>query len=187
MPTATKTITFDFYFKYPHKGQYGESNCITVCEPGYEQRDVYRKMRGYVAEAQKGLIKMNQGSRPEEAPKSDPTESKEIVEIDAFLTMSLGLSIDQFTDFCEFVQRSLTNRRGLAFVGADPTDRVPITEEVWMNIADAGGMESLEKGLAGFADFFLGGPAKSPTKTGTSSSSTSPSSPPASSPTRKRS
>jgi hypothetical protein len=128
-------------------------------------------------------------ARPAEikSVESNDAANSEPAEVDAFMTMSLGLSIDRFTEFCEFVQRSLTNRRGLAFVGSDPTDRTPITEEVWMNIAAEGGMEALEKGLAGFADFFLGGSAKSQTKTGAGSSSPSQSSPPVSSHGRKRS
>ena len=47
MRDTAKTITFDFDFRYPAKdGGYEVSNTITVCEPGFKDRGVFRRMGG---------------------------------------------------------------------------------------------------------------------------------------------
>lgn len=166
----SKIVTLPFAFRYSKDGEFREATEITVCEPGYDSRDVYRQMIAFVAEAQKGLLKMFSDQQLEDKAASEGAAASddEKKDFDAFQTMSLGLSVERFPVFCDYVQRALTSKKALAYVGSNPEDRVACTEEVWRNIAEAGGMGELERVLSEFAGFFFGPKASSKaTTTGT--------------------
>lgn len=181
-----KTITLDFFFRYPAAGQYAEANTITVVEPGFEHRQVFYKMQAYVAavrdKTQWSLLKnlkpeqieAIQGRTGEVAPGA-AAEAPIALGLDWFA----DLGIDEYANFQVWLQKALTGNRSLAYVGSERDlevkDRVPVTEEVWMNIVAIGGLGALNKVLAGFTSFFTDIPAAqaSPTKPGTGSSASS--------------
>lgn len=175
MRDTKKVITFDFNFTYTRDGNLIEGNTITVCEPAFDKRDVFRKMQAYVAEAQKGMLRTfsnDQLKAEADKQQADGATAAAPGELDALFTMRMGLGIDDYTRFAEFVQTALTGNRALAFIGDQDLpikDRLPVQTGVWMSIAEAGGMEAVDQVLAGFASFFLGTrPAKnaSPTTSG---------------------
>lgn len=156
MRSALSTVTFGFRFQYPAKGQYEEADCITVCEPNWDKRQVYRRMHAYVAEAQKGMLRMFSNSdlqkQAESSTSSDSTSDGG--DIDPLMIMRMGLGVDQYPTFVEWVTKEITNTKALAFVGSDPENRIPITDEVWMNIEKEGGLEAVDKVVGAFAGFF---------------------------------
>lgn len=180
MRDTAKTIEFDFSFDYPKDGKYESAKAITVCEPGFDNRDVFRRMGAYISEAQKGLLKTFAGSGSaeiEEAVKErEGNEAVTAPEPDPLITMRLGLSLDSYEQFMKYVERALTGNKMLAYVGTDPDNRVAITEEVWRNIAQQGGLVGMERVHAAFASFFLATPQASggsTNETGTGRSSSS--------------
>jgi hypothetical protein len=190
---TTRVIEFPFTFRYPRKGIFEEANSITVCEPGFDKRNTYRKMSSIVMEAQ-AVAQKKFAQNPDEnkitveAPASEdgaPVEPKLPDDFD-LMVIRMGLNADEYTRFCDWVQKELTNCKQLAFVGTDPDDKNPIVEEVWDSIARAGGMEAVDKVLSGFASFFsLLARPQSPTTTGMTPSLSSEAKATASSPTRK--
>ncbi len=165
----TKIVTFPFYFRYPANGEYREANAITLCEPNYDNRSVYRQMCAYVAEAQKGILRaFSDDDIKAKAEENATSEAeKKNADFDAFQTMSLGLGLEIFPGFCEWLQKAITNKPSLAYVGDDPANKVAVTEEVWRNVAEQGGMERVEHTLSQFAGFFFKSTASSDqTKTG---------------------
>lgn len=186
---TTTTVRFDFTFRYARAGLIEEGNCITVCEPNYEKRNVYRRMQGYLAEAQSGILKRYDfkelGDAAEKASADAPDTEKVIKSIN---TMRMGLSMDEYPRFCDWLQKELTDARALAFVGDDltipPKERIPVGEGVWMSIAENGGLGQIEEVLSAFTDFFLSG-RESP-KAVTPPSETSGSETPSGSPPRLR-
>lgn len=190
MRQTSKTIEFDFSFTYPKAGSYEEATCITVCEPNFDNRAVFRKMSGYVALAQKGLVKTFSGlsrSQIEEQVEEKKASGEAPAEAEALATLSMGLEIDAYEEMLRFVEKALTSNEHLAYVGNDPQSRVPVSEEVWRNISDAGGLEQMERVIGAFASFFMGTPSAktSPKTSGTDRSSTSVAAPAASSRTTK--
>lgn len=171
-----KTIDLGFTFQFSKGGQIADATEITVCEPGYDKRAVYRRMQGYVAQAQKGLLRMRseQRSTAAPAPTEPPLEGKSAAEPeaepDALFIMRMGLSVDEYEAFASYVQRELTNNKSLAFVGSNPDDRSPVGEDVWMSLDRHGNMDAIDKILSEFAGFFLSGRSTrpSPTESGTS-------------------
>lgn len=157
MRSAIATVSFDFEFKYPAKGAYEFATAITVCEPNWDKRQVYRKMHAYVAEAQKGMLKMFTNSDLQaQAESSTKTDDSEPGDIDPLQIMRMGLGVEMYPTFVEWLTRELTNSKALAFVGTDTDARIPVTEEVWMNLEEAGGMEAVDKVVGAFAGFFMG-------------------------------
>lgn len=162
MRASTKIVNFDFSFDYPANGKYESATAITVCEPGFDGRDVFRRVSAYVASAQKGLLKMFAGQTREqiedeveaktEAPKKDDDKDDGI---DSLVTMRMGLTIEEYEQFLKFVERALTGNKLLAYVGTDADNRVQVTEEVWRNIAQAGGLSEMERVHEAFVSFFF--------------------------------
>jgi hypothetical protein len=189
MRQTSKTIEFDFSFTYSKGGQYEEAKSVTVCEPNFDNRAVFRKMSGYIALAQKGLVKtfsgLSRSQIEEQVEEKAPVEAP--AEAEALATLSMGLEIDAYEEMLRFVEKALTSNKHLAYVGNDPQSRVPVTEEVWRNIAEAGGLEQMERVIGAFASFFMGTPSAktSPKTSGTDRSSTSVAAPAASSRTTK--
>lgn len=170
MKATFKTITFDHDFVYSKGGEFVTAREITVCEPNYDRRHVYRTMRAYLAKADLAMMKfyadMTAGQKtsdPDDVPlepKMDDAPKKAAVEPDVLDQMRMALGLEGFPTFCDYVQKELTGCKQLAFVGTDMAgeirDRSPITEEVWMAISKAGGMEAIDKVLSAFASFFSG-------------------------------
>lgn len=176
-----KTIRFDFEFEYPAHGRNERASAITVCEPPYAQRDVLRRMQAYVAEMQRGIMKtftpeqLDEAARRREQGGSNQGEEPEAetAAIENLASMRMGLGVEEYVKFADYVQRALTNAKGLAFVGEDPDSRVPITDLVWVNLSNAGGMEAVDRVLSEFVGFFTAtrpAPKVSTTPTGTGSS-----------------
>lgn len=205
-----KTVTFDNAFRYSKNGQFEETNCITVCEPGYEHRQIFHTMRAYMGEAEKGLMKIisdlrsSQPAAPvavpvEEAPPADAAEAEakkakeqEIEDATYLEQMRMVLGIEGFPKFCDYVQKVLTNHKGLAYCGGEHgqeiKERVPVTDGVWEQIANAGGVEEMDRVIAAFLNFFAGSPSKTTGQTETATNgSTSSSTPAESRPARSRS
>lgn len=170
-----KVIRFDFEFKYPLKGG-GEdvANCITVCEPPYAKRDVHWAMQAYLGEAQKGIIKAFSGEAIKQRAQDEAVESGgDPDQIDALVTMKMGLGFEGYPRFVQYVQKALTGTAMLAFVGEDVAmpDRVAISDLVWTRLAEAGGMAVVDSVVAEFASFFSDTRAKaSPVTNGTDTS-----------------
>lgn len=159
MRAITKTIEFDFHFDYPVAGKYESSNCITVCEPGFDNRNVFTRMGSFISTSHKGLLKMFAGQSRDEIEESVETKEPEAAkeegpEPDALSTMRLGLTGDEYEQFMKYVERALTGNKLLAYVGTDPEKRVAITEEVWRNIANQGGLAEMERVHGAFTSFF---------------------------------
>lgn len=178
MRANTKTITFEFEFEAPNgRGQYEPSSTITVCEPSFQNRDVFRRMGGYVAEASKGLMKMAGDKSKDEVEAEIAVEKGETADPDALVLMRLGLSIDGYETFMRYVERTLTGNKSLAYIGTNPDNRIALTEEAWMNLAAAGGLDQMERVIGEFTGFFFATPqaqAGSQTTSGTEKPSGSP-------------
>lgn len=160
MRAYTKTVTFDFQFNYSVNGKYEPATAITVCEPGFDHRDVFRRVSGYVASAQKGLLKMFAGQTREQIEdeveaKAEKPEKDDADSIDSLVTMRMGLTIEEYEAFLKVVERALTGNKMLAYVGSDAENRVPVTEEVWRNISQTGGLGEMERVLEAFVGFFF--------------------------------
>jgi hypothetical protein len=193
MRNTVKTIEFENYFRVPNKGQYDEVRTITVCEPNFDKRAVYHKMSIYVSEASKGLSKWATERLAATAKAAsataiaEPPPSDDAVQPDALFVMRMGLSIETYPVFVDWVCKELTNTRVLAYAGDDAENKIPITDEVWMNLAAANGMDAIDQVVSAFASFFLDrDQAKSVTKNGTEAPSLSPSHPKAPSRSPKR-
>jgi hypothetical protein len=168
-----KIVDLGVIFTYPSGGQQVEAMSIVVCEPGFEQRTTFRRMQGFVAMAQTGLLKKFATDRKsiedaDESSLSPPETStpaaapQKASEPDAISIMQMGLTNDEYCQFCEFVQRELTGKKTLAYIG-DVLDqplkeRVHVTEEAWINIVNAGSMEVLDKVISAFTSFFFSTP-----------------------------
>lgn len=177
-----KTITFDFEFAYSYQGNIVKGNCITVKEPGFQDRAVYRTMKGFIAEASAGFTRNRSESEirdmaVEPTPVADdaaPAAAPAEADIPAYLIMSMGLRPERFVDLCNYVEKALTSNKRLAFAGDDEKFGPPITEIIWSEIAKQAGMDEVERVCSEFASFFLGRkslPRTAPT-TGTSSPAT---------------
>lgn len=193
MRDDSKTVTFDFEFSYSYRNNIVTGNTITVVEPSFADRAVYRQCKAWVGEAFRGLQEMTRRdmeSKASEAP-PPPAETAEESDVDPYVVIQMGLSAERFVTFCDFVERALTNNVRLAFCGTDRLNAVPVTQIVWQELASKGGVEAIEKVCAGFAGFFLAGPSR-PTSTETVSTGGSetpsglPADPLAPSPSHKR-
>lgn len=178
MRASTKTISFDFHFDYPSNGQYASANTITVCEPGFDHRDVFRRMGRWAAESDVGLFKQFAHLKRDEAAIEREVEKKKdesgVEDDNGLSTLRIGLSGEEFEKCVKYIETVLTNNKRLAYVGTDADNRIPVTEEVWRNICDQAGLLEMERVLGAFASFFTGTPSarkESPTQTGTASPS----------------
>lgn len=169
MRDSSKSVSFEFEFAYSYMGQIVKGNTVTVVEPSFADRAVYRQMKAWMAEAFKGLSKMRDGEVKEKVEDVAPAaaDAPEI-EPDAYLVLSLGLEGSRFADMAAYIEKVLTNNKRLAFCGDDAEHGVPITDIIWQAIAREGGMESVEKVCSAFAGFFMAG-SPPPTKTSSGS------------------
>lgn len=162
MRDTAKTIEFDFSFDYPKDGKYESAKAITVCEPGFDNRDVFRRMGGFIANAQKGLFKtfagMNREQIADKVDSDGETAEQTEGDLDPLMMLRMGLSVDEYDAFLKYVEKVLTGNKMLAYVGTDPDNRTPVTEEVWRNIAAQGGLGEMERVLAVFICFFTDTP-----------------------------
>lgn len=170
MRDDSKTVTFDFEFQYSYRNQIVTGNTITVVEPNFGDRGIYRQCKAWVGEAFRGLQEMNRRDMEDKAASDGPLpaadESQESTEIDPYIIIQMGLTAERFVAFCDFVEKSLTNNVRLAFCGDDRANAVPVTQVIWRELANNGGVEAIEKVCAAFAGFFLAGPSR-PTSTET--------------------
>lgn len=195
-----KTITFDFFFAYSQGGQFHEANQITVVEPSYNRRDVYRRMKGYLGEAYKQLSKFTAELRAQPkaatdaanddeahvAKKAEDPEKADPNGQDVLEMMRLWLGVEGYVEFCDYVNAKLTGDRLLCFIGTDTTDekdRIAVQPQHWEEIAKKGGMDAIDNVMALFISFFdARASAPSVTKTTAKTSGSTPSLPAAPSP-----
>lgn len=112
---------------------------------------------------------------PQPAEKVEEPAAEEAAPDISLEWFAAELGVDEFAKFTDFLQKALTGNKALAYVGADqdqdPKERVAVQEAVWMNIDKAGGMDAVDRVLAGFASFFaVARPATSQTSSGSTSS-----------------
>lgn len=192
MHESMKVISFDFDFQYPRGGNQDVANAITVCEPTWGQRQVYTTIRSYLGETSRLLTlafsdvprRTPAEAETDEATQEAAAEAPSATDIDHLERMRFAMSVDAFGKAYDYITKQLTNNKSLAYVGSDTTvsvrEREPITDLVWMNIAKAGGMEAVDKILAGFLSFFESNSRAKPTEGDATSGSNSPSTLPAS-------
>ena len=174
---SMRSIEFPFSFQFPNGGIQDLANAITVCEPNYDNRHVYRRMQAVLGDTAKALMVMQAelaaktggksrevDEAPAPAPAAQPDSEPDIVD-----QVRIVLGTEGFESFVGYVQKELTNNRALAYVGSDLSilvkDRVPVTELVWMNISRECGMQAIDRVLSAFASFFLEGPRSATTPT----------------------
>jgi len=161
MRDDSKPVEFEFEFSYSYRNNMVTGNTITVVEPSFADRNIYRQCKAWIGEAFRGLQEMTRRdmeSKASEAPA--PAETAEESEVDPYVVIQMGLSAERFVQFCDFVERSLTNNVRLAYCGTDRLNAVPVTQVIWQDLANKGGVEAIEKVCAAFAGFFLGGPSR---------------------------
>lgn len=173
MARGETAVTFDFEFSYSKGGQFVPTNRIVVRAPGLALLDIHGAMKSHVAQAQKGamdfLLKAQAAREgaPEEAQPEDPNAEPDVLQL-----MSFGLSPDEHTKFLVYVKKVLSNRVALAYVG-DAASPSPITDEIWDQIEEHGGIPAFEKIVNAFTSFFFAGLSR-PTSTPTNGSAESP-------------
>jgi hypothetical protein len=179
-----KTVTFDFAFKYSRDGIWDQGNSITVCEPGFANRQVFRKMQSYVARSRAiGAANANRNLTPEQFEaqtravlefRAAQAAAKETASTDATVVAPPAIAVpditmdwfsdfppDEFMRFSDDVLKALTGNKALAYIGDDHTlmlsnpGRLAVGEGVWASIADEGGMDAIDKVLMAFASFFI--------------------------------
>lgn len=151
---GSKTLTFDFEFTYSKGGQFVKHNRITVKEPGLGKWEVHSQMTAYVSKAALAFSKlaadMQQPARIEdeasEAP--NPDEEQDVMQL-----MAMGLGVEEYPKFANYVKRVLTGAPRLASVGEDGDGAV--TDEVWESLAENGGMEAVSRIMSEFTGFFF--------------------------------
>ena len=143
-------------------------------------------MRGYLGEAEKGLMKLFKDvtiPTPDENAET-PAASAADNEPDLLEQMRLTLGVEGYSKFCDYVQRQLTGHLSLCYIGNTDTplvERIVVNDAVWGDIVEKGGMEQLERVLTAFGSFFIG--SRSTTKKAqTETLGTTSSLPPAQSP-----
>lgn len=174
MARGETVVTFDFEFSYSKGGQFVPTNRIVVRAPGLSLLDIHGAMKSHVAQAQKGAMSFlvqAQAAREsmgvEEEKPEDPNAEPDVLQL-----MSMGLSPDEHTKFLVYVKKVLSNRVALAYVG-DAASPSPITDEVWDQIEEHGGIEAFERIVNAFTSFFFAGLSR-PTSTPTNGSAESP-------------
>jgi hypothetical protein len=203
------TLTFTNEITYPVSGGLGVTKAVTVCEPGFQDRDIYRRMSGFVTEAQKQMALAADSARvdkaahemdaaAEEAAEAaaakpaadiDKTEddAERLMAIGAF-TMGMGMDADRQAQVKTYVERVLSGNTRLAYIADStvPGGRIPVTEAVWMSLAGSNGVAAIDTLVLAFLSFFLKlRPTASATWSGTMPSLPSPTPAPASSRTRR--
>lgn len=159
MVKGIKTIDFDFDITYSKGGQFVATRQITVREPGLGKWEVHSQMTAFVGKAALAFSKlaadMAQPAGDGEAPATDVDVDEEK---DLMSLMSMGLGVDEYPKFANYVKKVLTGAPRLAYVGEDQAQA--ITDEVWESLAENGGMESVTRVMSEFTDFFFMGRAK---------------------------
>lgn len=186
MRDTTRTVTFsDFTFQHSYRGNIVDGNTITVVEPSFADRAVYRQMKAWVADAFRNMQTQTTSETRAAAADLEAEVGREAMEaaaaeIDPYVILSMGLTGDRFAEFCAYVEKVLTNNARLAYCGTDAEHGVPVTQIVWEAIAKGGGIEAMEKVCATFAGFFLPGLSRpTSTKPESTTGSETPSGPPA--------
>lgn len=183
-----KTITLEFPVNYSSKGAFLESDKITLRAPGFAKFDVHSTMTAYVGEAMKGFItireQMTAAQAAAEAGDEDENEKPDDEDRDVMQLMAMGLGIEKYPAFALYLKKILTNAPKLATIG-EQND--PISDEVWMEIENAGGVDGANRIFSEFTGFFFDSLGKKLDKKSGRSSATSSATPPkAISPTKPR-
>lgn len=152
-----KTIKFDFDINYPTgNGQYAATREVTLRAPGLSKSDVFYTLKGYVSKAVTGFAKIHAGTKKRTADQAagddEENEGYDKEEVDTMYLMGAGLDIDDYQVFSNYLRRVLTNSSKLASLG---DSKAPLSDEAWLEIDAAGGMDAVNKVLAGYVDFFL--------------------------------
>lgn len=177
------TLTFAHEFHYPVNGGLGVTKTLTVCEPGFTDRDIYRRMSGFVGEAQKEMLIARERSQVDKAArerdaadeaareeqaladaKAKAATDSDKIEGDAEqmmaigeVIMQLGMDADRQAEFKRYVERVLTGNPRLAFIADDmvPGGRIALSEGLWMSLAQANGVAAIDMLVLAFLGFFL--------------------------------
>jgi hypothetical protein len=150
-------IEFDFPISFSFKGEISETNFVTVRAPGFDSFATHAKMKAHVSQALLSFAKQRDGLASDTSGAKDiaePEEDEIDPDKDVMTIMAMGLGPDKYPDFADFVQKTLTGRKQLAFLGEDP-DIVAIQDAVWMDIAEKGGIDACLRIMSAFTDFFF--------------------------------
>lgn len=174
-----KIITLDEPFQISEGGSFTEATTITLRAPGLGKRNVHFAMSSYVMEAIGNL----QRNRPDLMRQSQETDSvlnvdddepagmghngppgeDDAKEAQAFWQMmQMGLGVEKFPAFADYVMRTLTGAPKFATVGEN---EVPLNDAAWESIDETNGMAAIEQICGTFVGFFMGAP-KSPKTNG---------------------
>lgn len=168
-------VTFDFEFEYSNKGTFEKEFAIKVKAPSLPDHRTHLRMVALAQAAQVGVaINFSKLERRPTAVEAELALAEPEDEIEAedertdrvLSTFASGLGPDKFADEMEALKKALTKNARLASIGETG---LPITDEVWMTIAEAGGAAAIDRVLAAFLGFFLDAPSKSPSKNGKNS------------------
>lgn len=174
-----KTVTFDFAFTYSDKGHFVEAREITIRAPGISKFDTHARMKAWVGKA---VLAFSSIARPTAASDDEPPAQDGDDDQDVMQLMSMGLGVDDYTAFCAFVKKALTGST-LATVGES---KIPVSDEIWIDLEDKGGMEAVFKVMSEFTGFFFAALQKSPKPNGAAPAPSSASPSKAPSPTKPR-
>jgi hypothetical protein len=165
---GTKQVTLPISFQFSNAGKLEEDCMVTLQAPGLDSFSIHNHMVAFAAEAQRNsmadeaamlqklgplLDKILEAKAEQQASEEEPQEIPEEQKAEQVIsTYAKGLGSEKFPAFMEYVKKALTNNAKLARVG---DTKVPLNDEVWLNIEKAGGMEAATLIIAGFAGFFL--------------------------------
>lgn len=165
---GTKTLQLPFEFEYSDGGTYVTTNEVTLTAPGIDRFHVHATMHAYVMDALfamakravelQGASEARKNAEEEEYEGDDQQDKKEIEGKEFFDQLALGMGIDKFPNFVTYVKKILTNNVHLARVGQG---KMPITDETWERIEEAGGMEAVKDIIGTFSSFFVNSPGAS--------------------------
>lgn len=179
-----KTLSFEFTFPYSENGGYAEANTITIRAPGLGKFHVHSTMQAYVMDAistlqakRAAIESMARDGEDDGKPADDEADPAGVWQM-----MAMGLGVEKFPKFAEYVTKVLTNAPKLASIGEG---KVALSDEVWTALEDNGGIEAIHEVLGTFVGFFLESP-KSARRTGNGSSTTSASPTRASTPSARK-
>lgn len=174
------TITFDEPFKISENGSFVDVRDVTLRAPGLGKRHVHTTMQAYVMEAiselqrrRPDLMKAESGvdEGDEPAPQKKPSDPEEEA-LGILKMIQMGLGPERFSQFDRYIRTELTNSPKLATVGPNG---MPLTDAAWEAIAEANGIEAIDRICGTFVGFFTGSPKSRKTNgAGTSHSSSSP-------------
>jgi hypothetical protein len=163
-----KVVELGVTFRFPTgKGEYGEASTVTVRAPGLANFRVHNKMQAYVMDGAFAMMKKAVEARggvaaaaaaeaaaeaEREANGETLEEAPEPLGVDTMNQMSIGLGVERFPEFCEFIRKSLTNSK-FATIG---DSKIMITDETWEAIEEVAGMDGVMEVMGQFVGFFAG-------------------------------